>query len=50
MVTGWPLLTPYAQWGSIFLKAPTLTGYFVAFTGIIPKVPEIFQVEPFCCI
>ena len=36
MVTGWPLLTPWAQQGSIFLKAVTLTGYFLA-------------VEPFCC-
>ena len=34
MVTGWPLLTPWAQWVSIFLKALTLTGYFLAFTGI----------------
>ena len=43
MVTGWPLLTPWAQRGSIFLKALTLTSYFLAFTGIIPKVPGIFQ-------
>ena len=43
MVTGQPLLTPWAQQGSIFLKALTLTGYFLAFTGIVPKVPEIFQ-------
>ena len=35
MVTGRPLLTPWAQWGSIFLKALTLMGYFPAFTGIV---------------
>ena len=28
--------------GCIFLKAPTLTGYFLAFTGIVPKVPGNF--------
>ena len=43
MVTGRPLLTPWAQQGSIFLKCPTLTGYVLAFTGIVPKVPGIFQ-------
>ena len=36
-----PLLTPWAQQGSIFLIALTLTGYFLAFTGIFPKVPGI---------
>ena len=40
MVTVQPLLTSWAQWGSIFLKALTLTGYFLAF---IPKVSGIFQ-------
>ena len=40
MATGRPLLTPWAQWGFTFLKALTLTGYFPAFTGIIPRVPE----------
>ena len=29
--------------GHHILKAPTLIGYFLAFTGIIPKVPGIFQ-------
>ena len=29
--------------GPIFLKALTLAGYFLAFTGIVPKVPVIFQ-------
>ena len=37
MVTGQPLLTPWAQWGSIFLKALTLSGYLLAFTGDYPK-------------
>ena len=38
-----PLLTPWAQWGSILLKALTLTGYLLVFTGIIPKIQGIFQ-------
>ena len=37
MVTGRPLLTPWAQWGAIFLKPVTLTGCFLVFTGIVPK-------------
>ena len=37
MSTDLPMLTPWAQQGSIFLKALTLTGYFLAFTGINPK-------------
>ena len=43
MVTGRPLLTPWAQLGTIFPKAQTLTGCSPVFTGIMPKVPEIFQ-------
>ena len=43
MVTGWPLLTPWAQQCCIFLKALTLTGYFLAFTGIVPKISRDFQ-------
>ena len=43
MVIGRPLLTPWAQQGAIFLKALTLTGYFLAFKGIVPKIPGIFQ-------
>ena len=43
MVTGQPLLTPSGQWGSTFLKALTLTGYFLVFTGIARKVPGMFQ-------
>ena len=42
-VTGWPLLTPWAQRGYKFLKALTLIGYFLVFTGIVPKVPGISQ-------
>ena len=38
MVIGQPLLTPWAHQGSIFL-----TGYFLAFTGIVSKVPGMFQ-------
>ena len=37
------LLTSWAQRGSIFLKTQTLTGYSPVFTGMIPKVPGIFQ-------
>ena len=40
MVTGWPLLTLWAQLGTIFPKARTLTGCSPVFTGIVPKVPE----------
>ena len=43
VITGRPLLTPWAQQGSIFLKALILTNYFLAFTGILPKVPGISQ-------
>ena len=43
MVTGQPLLTLYAQRGTIFQKAQTFTGYSTVFTGIVPKVPGIFQ-------
>ena len=43
MVTGWPLLTLWAQRGFRFPKAQTLTGYFLGFTRISPKVPGIFQ-------
>ena len=42
MVIGRPLLTLWAQRGSISLKVQTLTGYSPVFTGIIPKVPGIF--------
>ena len=42
MVIGWPLLTPWAQWGSISPKVQILTGYSPVFTGIVPKVPGIF--------
>ena len=42
MVIGWPLLTLWAQRGSISLKVQTLTGYSPVFTGIVPKVPVIF--------
>ena len=37
MVIGWPLLTPWAQEGSIFPKVQTLTGYSPVFTGNLPK-------------
>ena len=40
MVTEWPLLTPRAQQASIFLKALTLTGYFLAFIGIVPGISQ----------
>ena len=43
MVIGRILLTPWAQRGSIFPKAQTLIGYSPVFTGIVPKVPGIFQ-------
>ena len=42
MVTGRPLLTPWAQLGTIFHKAQTLTGCSQVFTGIVQKVPGIF--------
>ena len=47
MVLRLPLLTPWAQWGSIFPKAQTLTGYCPVSTGIVPKVPGIFQNRTF---
>ena len=43
MVMGLLLLTPWAQLGTISPKAQTLTGYSPVFTGIVPKVPGIFQ-------
>ena len=43
MVTGRPLLTLWAQWGTILHKVQTFTGYSAVSTGIIPKVPGIFQ-------
>ena len=42
MVIGWPLLTPWAQGGSMFPKAHTLKGYSPVFTGIVSEVPGIF--------
>ena len=42
MVIGWPLLTIWAQRGSISLKVETLTGYSPVFTGFVPKDPGIF--------
>ena len=41
MVIGQPLLTLWAQQGSISLRVQTLTGYSTVFTGV-PKVPGIF--------
>ena len=41
MVTGLTLLTLLAQRDTTFLEALTLTGYCLAFTGIIPKVPKL---------
>ena len=43
MVTGWPLLTLWAQRATILHKVQTFTGYSPVFTGIIQKVPGIFQ-------
>ena len=43
MFTGRPLLTLWAQWATILHKVQTFTGYSPAFTGIVPKVPGIFQ-------
>ena len=43
MVTGWQLLTLWAQRATIFHQVQTLTGYSPVFTGIVPKVPGIFQ-------
>ena len=43
MVTGWPLLTLWAQWGTILHKVRTFTGYSPVSTGIVPKVPGIFK-------
>ena len=43
MVTGRPLLTSWAQRATIFHKVQTFTGYSPVFTGIVPKVPGIFQ-------
>ena len=43
-------MTPWAQWGFIFLKAQTLTGHFLVFTGIILKVPGISQSGTFLFI
>ena len=42
MVIGQPLLTPWAQRGSIFPKVQILTHYSPVFTGIISKAPGIF--------
>ena len=43
MVTGQPLLTLWAQLGTRFHRALTFTGYSPVFTGIVLKVPGIFQ-------
>ena len=37
------LLTPWSQLGTISPKAQTSTDYSPVFTGIVPKVPGIFQ-------
>ena len=37
MVTGWPLLTLWAQRATILHKVRTFTGYFPVFIGIVPK-------------
>ena len=42
MVIGRPLLTLWAQQGSISPKVQTLTGYSPVFTRIVPKVLGIF--------
>ena len=42
MVTGRPLLTLWAQRGTILHKVQTFTGYSPVFTRIVPKVPGIF--------
>ena len=42
MVIGQPLLTLWAQRGSISLRVQTLTGCSPVFTGIVPKVPGMF--------
>ena len=46
MVTGWPFLMLWAQWGPTYLKALTVTGYSPAFTGILPKFLKPSQIEP----
>ena len=38
-----PIVDTLGQADSIFLKALTLTGCFLAFTAIVQKVPGIFQ-------
>ena len=43
MVIGLLLLTPWAQLGTTFPKAQSLTGYSPVFTGITPKVPRILR-------
>ena len=43
MVTGLPLLTLWAQRTTKLHKVQTFTGYSPVFTGIVPKVPGIFQ-------
>ena len=43
MVTGRPLLTPWAQGTTILYKVQTFIGYSPVFTGIVQKVPGIFQ-------
>ena len=43
MVTGWPLLTLWAQRATILHKVQTFTGYSPIFTGIIQKFPGIFK-------
>ena len=45
MVIGQPLLTLWAQQGSISLRVPTITGCSPVFIGIVPKVPGIFLVS-----
>ena len=47
LVTGRPLLTLWAQWGTILHKVQTFTGYSPVFTGIVPKVPGIFVSKTF---
>ena len=43
VVTGRPLLTLWAHRANILHKVQTFTGYSPVFTGIVQKVPGIFQ-------
>ena len=50
MVTGWPLLTLWAQRATIFYKVQTFTGYSQVLTGIVPKSSRNLQKWNLCVV